>query len=100
MHRPVIERVQGSLTAVSTAPCDLVLTLTHPSLLVVELGARPKQAAAHVEQAAAHVAERLAHLTFELFARICHLSDIDRRAERQTRAGMMGHCLPMGGEGR
>jgi hypothetical protein len=72
------------VTAISTAFCDLVLTLTHPSVLLVELRPSPKQAATHVEQAATHVAERLAHLTFELFARIWHLSDIDSRPERQT----------------
>ena len=37
------------------------------------------------KQAPTHVAERLTQLTLDLFARFWHLSDIDSRAERQTR---------------
>ena len=71
----------GSATAGSTAFRDPILTLTQPSLRLLELGLSRKQAATHVVQ-------RSAHLILELFARFSHLSHIVSRTERQTRAAL------------
>lgn len=69
------------MTSASTACGDLVLTLSHPSLLLMEL--RPGR-----KHAVTHVVERLAYLILELFARFSHLSHIVSRTERQTRAAL------------